>query len=161
MLAQLEPKRIWLESIDLRLSATPPGSEESYGISVSTSLRKKKDELSFLIKLGVKMSPASGCKCRYDSIEIGTAGVFEMPADTSEEVVKQFVPLNCLAILHGFARGILAQLTGLNPGGPLLLPAVDFVEVRKSASQEEPKAPKRRRVASAKPAKKSTTSASK
>ena len=63
--------------------------------------------------------------------------MFELPADTSDETISQLVPMNCLAILHGFARGVVAQVTGLNDGGPFLLPTVNFVEALQKKSRKK------------------------
>lgn len=130
MFAQLEPKRIWLERLDIRLARAGTGAgEEDYTIDVSPKVWANKDRKSFKVRLPVTMKPAKDATCRYSKIEAVTTGVFDIAPDTPEDLVRQLVPLNCYVILYGFARGVVAQVTGLNPGGPFLLPALNFLKL--------------------------------
>ncbi|MGI6296019.1 MAG: protein-export chaperone SecB [Armatimonadota bacterium] len=134
MLSPLKTQRIWLDRINIALAhSAESGDQEKYETSVDLHLRKRPDALSFRIGLEMILTPAAGAHCRYNQISIKTVGIFELPNDTSEEYIKAVVPLNCLAILHGFARGVVAQITGLNEGGPVLLPTVNFEEALKEA----------------------------
>lgn len=129
MWSPLKTDRIWLENIHISLA---PISEadcaEQYDISVGVDIRKRSDALSFMICLTMELTPSPDAHCRYSEISIKTAGIFQLPEDTPEDFVRAVVPMNCLVILHGFARGVVAQITGLNQGGPVLLPTVNFVE---------------------------------
>jgi len=138
-LSQLKTEKIWLEEIDIRLAKDfdEKGPEE-YKIKVDIDTLKRKDSLNFRVRLAFKLTPVSGCLCRYDRISVTTMGQFSIPEDTPEDVVHRFIPLNCLAILHGFSRGIVAQITGLNDGGPFLLPTINFVDALK-AQRRKPK----------------------
>ena len=136
MLSPLNTQRIWLEEINVKLSPRQTDCKtEEYDMAVDIDVRKKADALSFRIGLAMKMTPSDGASCRYKRIAIKTTGIFELPEDAPEDFVKAVIPLNCLAILHGFARGVVAQITGLNRGGPFLLPTVNFME----ALQHKPK----------------------
>ena len=110
----------------------------NYDLIVEVSTRKKRDAMSFKVGLALTLKSVQGSPCRYKKLHIHLVGVFDLPEDTQEELVRQLMPLNCLAILHGFGRGVLAQVTGLNPGGPVILPAVNFVEVLKSQQERSP-----------------------
>ena len=143
MLSPLRTQRIWLEKINVQLSPELTESKaENYAMTAKIDVRKRSDALSFRIGLGLKLTPSDGAECRYSQIAINTVGIFELPDDAPEDLVKTVIPLNCLAILHGFARGVVAQITGLNDGGPLLLPTVNFVEAlqqkRRKAKQWTP-----------------------
>ena len=129
MFSPLEPKKIWIEEIHVRLADEfEKSSSEDYRVEVNMEVKRKPDAVAFRIALGMTLDRAPDCECRYERIAVRTVGVFDLPEDTPEDLVNKLVPLNCLAILHGFARGVVAQITGLNPGGPFLLPAVNFVE---------------------------------
>lgn len=137
MLSPLRTQKIWLEEINVHLASDHAETEtEDYAVSINIDIRKKSDALSFRIGLGMEIVPSEGAVCRYSRIAIRTIGIFELPNDAPQDFVEQVVPLNCLAILHGFARGVVAQITGLNDGGPFLLPAVNFVEALR---QKQPK----------------------
>jgi preprotein translocase subunit SecB len=79
----------------------------------------------------------------YNKIEIGLLGIFTFPINTPKETISLYVPILCLANLYGTARGIVAQATGLCPGGAYMLPLLDMNNVVK-ASTEDLK-PKRQR----------------
>lgn len=132
MRSPLSPTAIRIEKVDIRLAGNVTGGRpENYEIDVKTGSRKKKDALSYRVSLDLTLNPMEGCACRYERIEVRASGLFDLPADAPLDLVQKIVPLNCWAILHGFLRGIVAQLTGLNPGGPVILPAVNFVQVAK------------------------------
>lgn len=129
MLSPLSPSIIWLDEIDIRYSNLTGANDDKYDIEVDTGVSKRKDELSFRVSLEIRMFPANKSHTRYELIKAKVTGIFDFPPDTDVELVKKLVPLNCFAILHGYLRGILAQITGLNPGGPVMLPAVNFFAV--------------------------------
>jgi len=102
--------------------------DERYDIKVDTDIKRDGEGRSYRVTLSVAMTPQEGTSCRFDRIEVGTGGIFDLPPDAPEELVKCIIPGNLLAILHGFARGIVAQVTGVSPKGAFILPAVNFVE---------------------------------
>lgn len=132
ILSPLKAEHIWLERIEI---AVTQGYEnegpEDYKVDVKMDVKKHEDALAWRLRLAIKLTPAPDFVCRYERIAIITMGQFELPADTPEELVRQIVPFNCVSILHGFARGVVAQVTGLNDGGPFLLPTVNFFEALK------------------------------
>ena len=138
MLSPLKTEKIFLEKIDVRLAPAFEEKEESadYKMGVKISVKKRPDVWAFRIGLALTMTPNDDASCRYERIAVSTVGVFSLPDDAPEDFVKQIVPLNCLAILHGFARGIVAQVTGLNDGGAFLLPTVNFHEAIMSKSKK-------------------------
>lgn len=138
MLSPLKTRKIWLEKLEVVLEQDYTESEtEDYSVDLKIDIRKKSNALAFRIALGMTMLPSDGAVCRYSRLSVFTVGMFELPADTPDEVVDQLVPMNCLAILHGFARGVVAQVTGLNDGGPLLLPTVNFAEALQEKSRRK------------------------
>ena len=137
IISPLNTEKIWLEKIDIRLAQTYDERQpEDYRVDVKVDVMKREDAWAFRIRLSLDLTPAPARTCRYERISISTMGQFDLPSDAREEFVRQVVPLNCLAILHGFSRGIVAQVTGLNDGGPVLLPAINFIEVLKSKGRK-------------------------
>ena len=130
MRSPLELQRSVLEILDIRANPlyTKDCAEESYNIKVATEVSKKPDSYDYRIKLGVRMSPPKDTICRFQRIEVEIIGYFNMPQDSDPNFVYQLVPLNCLAILYGIARGVVAQSTGLTRNGAFMLPAYNFVE---------------------------------
>jgi len=155
VLTPLDTKVILVERLLVEAGGRPDAPEDSFDIDVKPSIAKNRDGWAFRISLALKMKARIAAQARFRKVEITTVGYFELPADTPEETVHQLVPLNCFAILHGFARGIVAQVTGVNPGGPFLLPTINFVELMKrEAAKEEGKTDERCQpsVGSAQPA---------
>ena len=144
MLSPLRTDRIWLEKLNVQLAADT-GDEsqiaDDYALRVDVGVEKKSNAQSFRVSLALRLKPAEGKVCRYKQIEIKMVGIFDFPRDVPEAFVTQAVPVNCPAILHGFARGVVAQITGLNQGGPFLLPTVNFVEALESKRSRRAKPP--------------------
>lgn len=60
---------------------------------------------------------------------------FNPEAGISQPEKERMVSLNGCSILMGLARGLVAQATGVSEFGKYLLPAVNFVELFKTAEQ--------------------------
>ncbi len=58
-------------------------------------------------------------------VEVDLEGLFALPDDAPQEMVDALVPGNCVAMLYGVMRGIVAQATGVTGPGPLWLPSVN------------------------------------
>ncbi|MDO8586363.1 MAG: protein-export chaperone SecB [Armatimonadota bacterium] len=129
VVSPLKAERLWLERIEVILAQSYKDDKpDDYRVGLKVNVKKRKDALAFRVRLSIELTPESGCHCRYERIAIATLGQFHLPDDTPEETLRQLVPFNCVAILHGFSRGIVAQLTGLNDGGALLLPAINYID---------------------------------
>lgn len=99
--------------------------ETSYDYDVYKSTEGQ----TFKISLSIRIKPVRNRKYfSYKKIEIKLEGIFSFPPDTKDEIIEKLVPLNCLAILHGLARGIVSSVTGNTQGGKFLLPTMNFVE---------------------------------
>lgn len=145
MLSPLELRQVRLEKLEIRVSSTwglKPLADEMcrYNCYVEPAVRKRRGHWDFRVSLDVAFMPLEGETCRFDLIGVRLVGLFHLPDDTEESLVKTLVPLNCLAILYGIARGAVAQATGMVPGGPMILPPVNFVEVLKQRKRRKPKA---------------------
>lgn len=110
-----------------------------YESSLEIGTRKTRQHWDFRVSLGVVFTPKEGEACRFDVIRVELVGLFHLPDDFDEEMVQRLVPLNCLAILYGIARGVVAQSTGMMPGGAFMLPPVNFVEAVKQKKTKTPK----------------------
>ncbi|MCD4785382.1 MAG: protein-export chaperone SecB [Candidatus Eremiobacteraeota bacterium] len=90
---------------------------------------KSTDGQTFKISLSIRIKPVRNRKhCSYKKIEIKLEGIFSFPPGTEDKIIEKLVPFNCLAILHGLARGIVSSVTGNTQGGKFLLPIMNFVE---------------------------------
>ncbi len=65
----------------------------------------------------------------YERVKVVLCGDFSRGSDADEETFLRLVPMNCLAILHGIARGVLLSATATCPSGPFLLPTVNYVDL--------------------------------
>jgi preprotein translocase subunit SecB len=132
-LSPLKADHICLERLEIVLTPEYENDgPEDYKVDVKVDVKKHENALAWRIRLAVKLTPAPEFTCRYGKIAITTMGQFQLPDDTPGELVHQIVPFNCVAMLHGFSRGVVAQVTGLNEGGAFLLPVVNFFEVLKA-----------------------------
>jgi preprotein translocase subunit SecB len=66
---------------------------------------------------------------RFKRLEIKLHGIFTPTPGFSEDVICQVIPGNCLAILHGIARGIVIAATSSCCGGPFLLPIINYQDL--------------------------------
>jgi preprotein translocase subunit SecB len=62
-------------------------------------------------------------------VAVSLSGKFSVDSGASPEMRQKLVPFNCVAILHGVARGIVAAASGTCPCGPIILPAVNYVAI--------------------------------
>lgn len=123
----LNIQRIWFS----RLCIDDGGAESGNGpvdIDIDFDLKRHKDKLEFLCVLKASFK-ASSQGTAYKLIEFDLTGIFSFSDDTEPETVNALVPHHLLVILHGYARGILHQLTSTSSIGPFVLPAVDYFEV--------------------------------
>ena len=134
MLSPLELKRVVLETLEIHASqkwepsaATTTSEDYVFGLDAVEVLQRE-DTLDFRITLGFRLRAVKDAVCRFEKVRVRLVGYFSLPTGTDESLVNTLVPLNCLAIMFGIARGIVGQATGFVPGGPLLLPPVNFVD---------------------------------
>ncbi len=60
-----------------------------------------------------------GCK-----LKVTITGFFEFPEDSEDESRDALIRLNGVSILYGILRGVVATVSGLQPGGKITLPAI-------------------------------------
>jgi preprotein translocase subunit SecB len=115
-------------------------AKDCYAIKVNVDVRQKPQENDYRIRMGIVLRPEKDAVCRFQRISVELEGLFFLPLDTDENLVKQLVPLNCFAILYGIARGVVGQASGMMAGGPYMLPPYNFVELmkRKSRAAKKP-----------------------
>ena len=143
-----------LETINLRRlviegpSLVEPTSEPPMlEPDVDFDMLQAEEGWTFFVTLSLSYTAIDGDA--RDRIKIEIEGLFTLPEDTPEERVWQLVPGNCLAMLFGAARGIIAQSTGTTHRGAYCLPSMNFVPLieKKAREQaelvEEPAATKR------------------
>ena len=80
---------------------------------------------------------------RFKHVGVTVWGIFSCSPHVDQDQKNQLMQYNTVAILHGIARGLIASATGSCPGGPFLLPVVNYREVierklRESVTEQEP-----------------------
>jgi hypothetical protein len=117
---------------------------ESYRANADFDLWEAKDEKGCMTKLQVDCYPESGTVItRFSHIGITLYGIFSLDPKASDEIKDQLTQYNSVAILHGIARGVVVSATGSCPGGPFLLPVLNYQEIietkiaQQNASLEE------------------------
>ena len=66
---------------------------------------------------------------RFLHVGVALWGVFSCSPELAADQKDRLLRFNTVAILHGIARGIIASASGSCPGGPFLLPVVNYAEV--------------------------------
>lgn len=101
--AQVEP-----DDVDITTTMLPPHVDATLPLSLLVTLTDRaKDRL--------------GC-----NLSVALVGQFSVPRESE---VSESVLVNAFGILFGAVREIAATVMGRGPGGPFLLPIVDFNEV--------------------------------
>jgi len=114
--------------------------EVTFEIDCDFDVYKAKIGLSFKIPLSLKVKAKKNRKyCNIKKIEILIEGIFDLSQDAQKELVTRVIPFNCLAILYGIARGIIAAVTGNIQGEQFILPTVNFNEIIKKKAQAQKK----------------------
>jgi preprotein translocase subunit SecB len=98
----------------------------------------EQDEAEYQVSLTVKYS-AAAADCIIE-IMLGISSFFKFPTDLESDKIDEFLHGNCLPITYSFCRGLVANMTGISPVGPILLPSINFRELEKRKTLEELKA---------------------
>jgi preprotein translocase subunit SecB len=132
-IAQLNPKSIWAEKINIKLASETNESEmDDYLISVTPSYSIREDKKAYKGSLRFRMHPKITGKCTYDMIDVTAVGIFEFIEGSTEDQIRMLMPLNMYVMLLGFIRGVIAQITGMNPGGVVMIPGINMLEAVKN-----------------------------
>ena len=105
--------------------------EDDYSLTVDFDWQPKHaDAKQFIVNLSVRCRRRDEARlARFAYIQSDVAGVFVMDDTASVELRRLLVPHNCLAILHGLMRGIVASATGSCVHGPYMLPVLNYKEL--------------------------------
>lgn len=122
----------WLQAED-----SEPDDPRAYEVRTDFNIYEPEDEM-FLVRLSVESRPESDSPTRrFNEVSVVVWGMFSLTPGTDEETRQQVIPYNCVAILHGLARGVITSATGACLGGPFLLPTVNYLEVIKQKVDAE------------------------
>ncbi|MHB9108554.1 MAG: hypothetical protein ACYDCO_15970 [Armatimonadota bacterium] len=121
-----------------------PGAQ----LSINFTVRQHNEHPSkYMIPATFTFAWDKNSRSVYQAIEITLNGFFSIKDGVPDELVKQCVPVLCVANLYSTARGIVAQATGMCEGGPYLIPVIDLHSLLEHVEEESP-TPKRRRTSS-------------
>jgi preprotein translocase subunit SecB len=140
MLSPLRLNKIYIEKLLVRSCDEAPliAARQDYRMVLShRNLLPSSGEDDFLekwLELRVRLTPSEPKNpvCAFKDIDIVVKGRFNFPAGISEKNRELLYPVNAVAILFGFIRGIVAQCTGMFANGSFLLPPIDVTKARKS-----------------------------
>lgn len=136
LISKMQLKTFWLENLVI---ASNKGFQQSSKtvfkphMEIHFTVQKFDDEWRFRIPFSFTLTWDKECNYQYDHISLEMNSEFVFTSETTEDEVRKFVPHVCLANLWGVARGLIMQVTGVFPGGIILLPTVNMVEVVKDA----------------------------
>ena len=123
----------WLSTED-----SEPDSPDAYRLEADFDLYEGREPDTYLTMLLIECRPkAADTPRRFNEVSIITWGIFSLDPNTDEDLKNRLIPYNCLAILHGIARGVLTSATGACGGGPFLLPVLNYVEMVERKMQEQ------------------------
>ena len=97
------------------------------------------------MKLRLQIANETGNKIPY-GVDLQTIGYFDLTSDISAEEREDIAKVNGASLLYGVLREVLFSLTARFPRGPLVLPSVNFFDLKKSA-RKQPGVEKESRVA--------------
>lgn len=115
--------------VDVNEKYKDASEKEDYDITASFDFYSDDKDLRFKIVMPYKIVARNKKNCAFKKLEIKLEGYFELDEGTPEEMVKQMIPFNCLFMLYGVMRGIVINATASAPGGPMMLPAINFGDV--------------------------------
>lgn len=120
--------------------------ELTSGFDYSVAVNAK-DKARFKLDLRLKFSEVGKQQAEVGYvIEADLVGIFSFPEDSDQETRQKLVRVNGVNLLYSTFRGVLSGLTGVFPGGKLVLPTimpmeiVKQVETRRMAAQQATKA---------------------
>ena len=136
---QLKIFRLNHLNIDVNTDYEPSVNKEGiYDSKVDFSIFNTEDNSFFRILLFIKIRARKNKKqCRLKKLGVEIEGIFSFPKDVDTKIIRQFVPFNCISILYGLARGIVANSTGNIKGGAYILPVADFIKTIRDKKEEE------------------------
>lgn len=103
-------------------------SRFDYNVAINAKDKKrfKLDLYLKIVEIG-KQQAAVG----YE-IEADLVGIFSFPEETDQETRQKLVRVNGVNLLYSTFRGVLCGVTGVFPGGKLVLPTIMPVEIVKA-----------------------------
>lgn len=109
---------------------------------------------TFLVKFITRCNDSEEALSNHTiSFVLEMKGIFIFDDGTSEETIERMIHLNCVSILYGLTRGIIAQTSAHTALGKIVLPSINFIEYFRN-KHKELEAPEKRTLEKKAPAKK-------
>ena len=131
LLKRFRLQRLAIEFNDAWLGSDKRAAEEGYESDADFDLwrsQTKPDSCMVMLRVDCR-APAEAAETRFLHAGITLWGVFATEPSLGETVKHQLSEYNTVAILHGIARGVIVSATGSCPGGPFLLPVINYQEI--------------------------------
>ena len=137
-LLHLETFHLLHLSFDINEDFNPENrGEVKYTTHINFNIFQSPDRLLFKIPFEFSMkSKSNKTQYKVKKLKIKIEGIFSFPEETQEEIIKQYIPFNALAILYGIARGIVAGVTGSSYGGSFILPTINLYKLLSKTQKE-------------------------
>ncbi len=138
LLSGMQPVRFWIEKLCLEASADYANTEifrPIPGITLKLSLQRAADNVG---TIGYKVSLAISSPGRADdnspmpySLDAIATGYFAAPREAEVEIteLRRLAAFNGAAIVYGFVRDCVLQLSSFGLHGPFMLPAVNLAAI--------------------------------
>ena len=142
---QLLSARLESLAIDVNPNFEAGGQKPAaFAIAHHCELAHNEDRSQCMVLLRVDCKPKARTTKNhaFKRVSAVVRGFFALPAEIPEETAQNVVPLSCMAVLYGIARGFVAQATALAPGGPVFLPLMDLSDL----TPAQDKKPSKRRA---------------
>ena len=134
----LEPR----EAVGLN-PPTPPGEApfEWKGVKILSNVEfgwaDAQDELrAFALKLRIVIPNTDGVPAPY-TVDVGCVGYFDLIGDLSKFVPQDLAQVNGAALLYGVLRELIYANTSRFAHGPLILPSVNFLDLRQHGTSNK------------------------
>lgn len=105
-------------------------------INVDRRDKESPDPRLFGVFYALRVANKDGKQCPY-SFECAVSGLFEVVGNVPKEERETFVAVNGTTLLFGAVREQIANITARSANGMLLLPTVNFLDLKKPKIKPE------------------------
>jgi preprotein translocase subunit SecB len=140
--------KVFVEAEDVEIGDSPEDQFDFEGVTVETNVQvnpftgTENDGQVFVAQLLFRVLNETGRRCPY-KLDFSVSGVFEVVKQIDVAEREVFVAVNGTTLLFGAIREQVSSITARSGNGLLLLPTVNFLDLKKPKvpAAESPAAP--------------------